>query len=149
MAVSSIAVPPDPRRDARALVLAGQVGAWPLFTLKQPYGAFEAGTVFRRAYGSAGARYLVNAVACQCPDYAQHGNICKHVRAYVLWEASQQPPAASTESLPSTPSTAPKVRPSYADLFPPCRGCGDLADGRDGYCDTCASEREWAARRAV
>src|SRR3712207_8564759 len=33
---------------------------------------------FRRAYGSSGERYLVNAVACQCPDYQQAGNICKH-----------------------------------------------------------------------
>jgi hypothetical protein len=136
MALSTIAVPADPKRDARARELVDQVGSWPLFTLKQPFGCFEAGTVFRRAYGSDGARYLVNAVACECPDYQQSQNICKHVRAVVLWEARQQP--------------APAPRPSYADLFPSCKGgCGDVADGRDGYCDRCASDREWQARRAA
>ena len=69
MAVQSIAVPPDAERDARARVLVDQVGAWPRHTLKVAWGSFEAGTVFRRAYGSKGARYLVNAVACECPDY--------------------------------------------------------------------------------
>lgn len=43
---------------------------------------------------------------------------------------------------------APKARPSYADLFPACKsGCGDLSETRDGYCDRCASDREWQARR--
>src|SRR4051812_7135923 len=128
MALSSIAVPPDPKRDARALVLSGHVGSWPKHTLKVAYGAFEAGTTFRRATGSHGEKYLVNAVCCTCPDAQQNGAICKHTRAYLIWEAGQQAPAP----------TAPKARPSYADLFPPCRGCGDLADGRDGYCDRCA-----------
>jgi hypothetical protein len=39
-----------------------------------------------------GARYLVNAIACECPDYQQAGNICKNVRAVVLFEAGQQSP---------------------------------------------------------
>ena len=68
MAISSIAVPPDPARDARAAALIDRVGTWPRYTLKVAWGAFEAGTVFRRATGSNGARYLVNAVACECPD---------------------------------------------------------------------------------
>ena len=130
MAVSSIAVPPDPRRDAKAAQLVDQVGTWPRFTLKQPYGSFEAGTVFRRAVGSNGARYLVNAVACACPDYQHNGVICKHVRAVVLFEQRQQP--------------APKSR--YELLFPACE-CGDLADGPDGMCSRCASELEWQQRR--
>jgi hypothetical protein len=136
MAVSSIAVPADPKRDARARVLAGHVGAWPRFTLKQPWGSFSAGTTFRRAPSSKGdgTRYLVNAVACQCPDYAERGNICKHVRAFILWEQRQQRPA-------------PTRRPSYADLFPACQGCGDVAEGKDGLCHRCASEREWSQRR--
>jgi hypothetical protein len=69
MAVSSIAVPPDTARDARARELAPLVGTWPRHTLKVAWGSLEAGTTFRRATGSNGARYLVNAVACECPDY--------------------------------------------------------------------------------
>jgi len=134
MAVSSIAVPPDPKRDAKAALLAPLVGTWPRHTLKVAWGSFEAGTVFRRATGSNGARYLVNAVACECPDYQQAGNICKHVRAVVLFEQRQQP--------------ASRYRPSYADLFEGCRDCGDLADGLDGRCSKCASDREHRQRMA-
>jgi hypothetical protein len=143
MALASIAVPPDAKRDARALELVDQVGSWSRFVLKQPYGSFPSGTVFRRAPSSKGdgTTYLVNAVACSCPDYQENGAICKHVRAVVLWEqhqVSQQP----------MPTSAP--RKSYADLFPACKGgCGDVADTRDGYCDRCASEREWQARQAA
>jgi len=89
MAVSSIAVPSDPKRDARALDLVPLVASWPRHTLKVDWGSFEAGTTFRRATGSRGARYLVNAVACECPDYQQSENICKHVRAVVLFEQRQ------------------------------------------------------------
>jgi hypothetical protein len=136
MALASITVLPDAKRDARARELVDQVGSWPKHTLKVAWGAFEAGTVFRRAPGSNGARYLVNGIACECPDYQQAGNICKHVRAVALWEARQQPAPI-----------APKPRASYVDIFPPCTGCGDLADGRDGFCFTCASDREWQARQ--
>jgi hypothetical protein len=132
MAVSSIAVPPDPARDARARALVDRVPTWPRHTLRVAWGSFSAGTTFRRATGSKGARYLVNAVACECPDYQQAGNICKHVRAVVLFEAGQQAPA-------------PKRRPSYADLFPACP-CGDIAEGKDGLCNRCASDREWSQR---
>src|SRR3954451_8912406 len=122
MAVASIAVPPDAKRGARARVLAGYVSSWPRFILRQSWGSFEAGTEFRRAPSSRNpeVRYLVNSVACQCPDYAQHGNVCKHIRAVVRWEASQQPASA-----------APRLRPSYADLFPACP-CGDITDSRAG-----------------
>ena len=137
MAVTSIAVPPDAKRDARARELVDQVPTWPKHTLKVAWGSFEAGTVFRRAYGSNGACYLVNAVACECPDYQQAGNICKHVRAVVLFEQQQAATVA-----------APAARPSYADLFPACP-CGDVADSRDGFCDRCASDREWQARLAA
>src|SRR5688572_873884 len=134
MAVSSIAVPPDPKRDARARALAGQVPTWPRHTLKVAWGSFEAGTTFRRAPGSNGARYLVNAVACECPDYQQGGHICKHIRAVVLFE----------QRVATAP--APKRRPSYADLFPACP-CGEVAENRDGLCDRCSSEREYRQRR--
>jgi len=79
MAVTSIAVPPDAKRDERARALAPFVGSWPKHTLKVAWGTFEVGTVFRRATGSHGERYLVNAVACQCKDYQEAGNVCKHV----------------------------------------------------------------------
>ena len=126
MAVQSIAIPPDPARDARAAALVGQVGTWPKHTLKVAWGAFPAGTVFRRAYGSNDARYLVNAVACECPDYQQAGMICKHVRAVVLFEQRQQP--------------APKERASYADLFAACSaGCGELVERKGEACYRCAS----------
>ncbi len=133
MAVSSIAVPPDPARDARAAALVDRVPTWPRFTLKQPWGSFEAGTTFRRATGSKGERYLVNAVACECPDYQQAGNVCKHVRAVVLWEQRQRPAIR-------------EVRGRYKALFPACRDCGDLADGLDNRCSRCASDREHEQR---
>ena len=127
MAVSSIAVPPDPARDARARALVDQVPTWPRHTLKVAWGSFEAGTVFRRATGSYGARYLVNAVACECPDYQQAGTICKHVRAVVLFEQRQQP--------------TPKRRAAYADLFAACAaGCGELVERKGEACHRCASD---------
>jgi hypothetical protein len=131
-AVQSIAVPPDPKRDARARELVASVATWPKHTLKVAWGSFEAGTVFRRDYGSNGERYLVNAVACQCADFQRAGFICKHVRAVVAFEQRQQP--------------SPKASPSYADLFEGCRDCGDLADGLDGRCSKCASDLEFRQR---
>ena len=130
MAVASIAVPPDARRDAKAATLAPLVGSWPRHTLKQPWGSFEAGTTFRRATDSKGEKYLVNAVACECPDYQQAENICKHIRAVVLWEAAQ------------VAASAPR-RKSYRDLFPACRvdGCTDDAGRAGGLCLTHASEQ--------
>lgn len=103
--MQDIIVHPDPKRDARARALVAQVPTWPKHTLRVQWGAFDAGTVFRRAYGSNGERYLVNAVACQCPDYQHGGNICKHVRAVRL-EAAQARDAAV------------KPRATYEDLFP-------------------------------
>jgi len=142
MAVSSIPVPPDPARDARARALVDRVGAWPRHTLKLPSGAFPAGTVFRRAPGSKGACYLVNAVCCECPDYQQSHNICKHIRAVLLWEQRIAAEDAALDAVLGPPSAS-----RYDRLFPGCKDCGDPADGKDGYCDRCASDREWAARR--
>lgn len=131
MAVSQILITPDASRDAKARVLAPQVGSWPRFVLKQAWGSFEAGTEFRRATGSKGERYLVNAVACQCPDYANRGNVCKHIRAYVQWEAREA---------------------TLAQLYPRCADCGARSEMR--VCDDCAATRERqdrlaAARRRV
>ena len=88
MAVASIAVPPDAKRDARAAELVASVAIWPGVTLRQPYGSFEAGSRFRQATGSHGERYLVNAVVCECQDY-RTGHICKHIRAFVRFEADR------------------------------------------------------------
>ena len=143
MAVHSIAVPPDPARDRRAAALVDSVGTWPRHTLKVAWGSFAAGTVFRRATGSDGARYLVNAVACECPDYQQAGHICKHIRALIAFEARQRREDAALDAILGP---APSARSRYEALFPACP-CGDLADSRDGYCDRCASDREWQARR--
>src|SRR4051812_47527135 len=107
MSVSSIAVLPDPGRDARARELVDHVPTWPRHTLKVAWGSFAAGTVFRRAPGSKGGRYLVNAIACECPDYQQSGNICKHVRAVVLWE---QQLAAEDAEIARVLGPAPKSR---------------------------------------
>ena len=134
MAVSSIAVPPDAKRDARARELVAHVATWPLFTLKQPHGSFPVGSQFRQATGSHGERYLANAVVCECCDY-DRGNVCKHIRAVVLWEAGQEP--------------APAPRSRYEALFEGCLDCGDLADGLDGRCSKCASDREDQQRMAA
>jgi hypothetical protein len=136
MAVASIAVPPDPKRDARARALAPFVGSWPKHTLKVAWGSFEAGTTFRRATGSCGEKYLVNAIACECPDYQQAGNICKHFRAIVLWEAGQQP----------APQPAPAPRVRYEDIFHACAaGCGDLVGRAGQSCYRCSSDRDYQA----
>lgn len=122
MALSSIAVPADTKRDGRARALVPFVASWPRHTLKVAVGSFEAGTTFRRAPGSNGAKYLVNAVACQCPDYQQAGQICKHVRAIVLWEAR---------------AAAPKRSTTYEAIFGrdcEARGCTDQASEGEEYC---------------
>jgi hypothetical protein len=84
---------------------------------------------------SGAAVYMAAEDGCTCPA-AQHSRTgdCKHQAAVRQHQA---------------PVVAPKPRVSYESLFPQCRGCHDIADGRDGYCDRCASEREWQARRAV
>jgi hypothetical protein len=126
VAVASIAVPPDPRRDALARELATAAHTWPIITLKRAHGSFDAGTTFRRCPGSRGATYLVNTVACECPDYQRSQNICKHVRAMVIFEAGRQQP-------PATPTT----------IWKPCAGrCGELlAPAHLGrFCNACTAK---------
>lgn len=132
MAVQSIAVPPDAKRDARARALAPHVATWPVFTLKQPHGSFPVGAQFRQATGSHGERYLVNAVVCECCDY-DRGNVCKHIRAVVLWEAGQQPAPAPA---------------SRHTMHRPClrKACGAILapEWPYRYCDHC-----WERQRSV
>jgi hypothetical protein len=78
--------------------------------------SLEAGTIFRRVTGSYCERYLVNAVACECPDYQEAGNICKHVRAIVLSEQRQQ----SAKAAPSPSSRHTTHRPCRR------RACGAI-----------------------
>lgn len=71
---------------------------------------------------------------CTCLGYQRRGTCTHSIAAQILHTA-----------------TRPRfARPSYADLFPECKtsGCTDVADHRDGYCDKCASDREWAERHA-
>jgi hypothetical protein len=129
MAVDRIAIPPDAARDARARELAKTAHTWPVVTLRKPWGRFKVGDRFRQTPNG----YRCNAVACSCPDYAEWGNICKHVRAVVLLE----------QRGPIRP-----VRQRFADLFPSCP-CGEISENRDGLCYQCASEREYQRRRAA
>lgn len=145
MALASIAVPPDPKRDAKAAELVPFVGTWPRYTLKVAWGAFEAGTVFRRAPSSKDdrTRYLVNAVACSCLDYQEAGYICKHVRAYALWEqqecealslASDAEVDAVCAGIEADAQARERAISRYSALYPACAvaGCDDapLKNGR-------------------
>lgn len=78
------------------------------------------------------AVYMTAVDACTCPA-AQNSRTgdCKHQ------EAVRQ----------HSVTVAPKPRPSYADLFPACP-CGDIAEGKDGLCDRCASDQEFEERFA-
>ena len=80
-----------------------------------------------------GAVYMTAADGCTCPA-AQHsvGGDCKHQVAVRQHQARQQQPAPAS---------------TYERLFPGCRDCGDLADGLDGRCSTCASDREHQLRQ--
>lgn len=84
MAVPSIAVKPDARRDAAARALVPSVAMWHRGSLKRPHGAFETGTRFLIAPGSNGGQYMVTRVSCTCPDYTRNGKVCKHIRAALL-----------------------------------------------------------------
>jgi hypothetical protein len=89
--------------------------------------------------GTSGKTYWARADArgCSCPFYVRAGRTCAHMlaveRAAMLEELAEQP--------------APRL--TADDLMPACRDCGDLADGLDGRCDRCASDREWNARREL
>lgn len=75
----------DQKRDALARKLAENAHIWTVVTLKQPFGAFDVGTVFWAVPSSApDVAYLANEKACQCADYVKAQNICKHVRAVRL-----------------------------------------------------------------
>jgi len=79
-----------------------------------------AGTQFRRAPSRCSdRRCLVNAVACECPDYQKAGHVCKHVRAVRLYEQHEY-----------------AIEQALADVAH-CKRCGLHAAGRSGYCPGC------------
>jgi hypothetical protein len=82
--------------------------------------------------GRTSAHYTTSS-GCTCKSF-EHRGVCSHAVAVQLHEQRQAQPA-------------PK-RASYADPFEACRDCGDLADGLDGRCCKCASDREWEACHA-
>jgi hypothetical protein len=90
--------------------------------------------------GQSNRVYLARADAagCSCIWNQQTGTTCSHMLAICL--------AALEDELRET---MPAPRTTYADLFPPCRACGDLTDAADRLCDRCATDREWEARRAA
>ena len=74
---------------------------------------------------------------CTCQGFQRRGT-CTHSIAAADVHKRQQPTRIPTSLIKT-----------YDELYPPCRGgCGDLADTRDGFCDRCASSREYEQRMA-
>jgi hypothetical protein len=90
--------------------------------------------------GTSGRIYTVRADArgCLCKFYQSGGRRCSHMLAVEL-------AALEDELAEQASAAAPKPRATYDDLFAACP-CGDLADGQDGMCSRCASDREWQQR---
>lgn len=80
------------------------------------------------------AVYMTAVDACTCPA-AQNSRTgdCKH-----------------QEAVRQHSVTVRVIRPRYASLFPECTtdGCYEIAEGKDGLCDRCASDREHDQRMA-
>lgn len=155
------------KRDGKALALFARCAEWQT-------GHTKDGRSFFAIPGSeAGLFHMTDQRECSCQDRQRSRNTCKHMRAVRLWMAAFATGAVAPKPRPATPGVvddagigdelivllpdgaallagvATATRKSYADLFPACKGgCGDLSDTRDGYCDRCASEREWRARHA-
>lgn len=88
-----------------------------------------------------GLVYMTSVDGCTCPA-AQNSRTgdCKH-------QAEVRRVMAPAPIRP--------VRARFEDLFPECKtdGCRDISETHDGFCDRCASDREFeqrlAARRAA
>lgn len=79
---------------------------------------------------------------CTCIGYQRRGTCTHAIAAQTLHQRQQEQAAELERVLGPAPTTR------YEALYPSCRsGCGDVAESRDGYCDRCASDREWQARR--
>lgn len=119
MAISSIAVPADPKRDAAAAELAESAHTWSTGTLTKAWGAFPVGTGFFYVPSSDGGHYQTNAVFCRgCVDY-RRGYICKHIRAVVLFTEQNRTPLKG-----------------YKELYPTCwtDGCTDDPEPGEEAC---------------
>lgn len=116
MALSRITIPPDAARDAKARELALTANLWPVETLKVPHGAFKRGDSFLVTPSG----YRVSAVVCECPDYQQSHNICKHIRALCLADAQR----------------ITKPTPKIEDLWDTCKekGCQDDPEPKSKWC---------------
>jgi len=81
--------------------------------------------------------YYATSSGCTCPSARHRGGVCKRQKRVVELEQRLTSKLEMSET-----------RPSYADVFPECRtdGCHDVADHPSGWCDRCASDREWEAR---
>jgi hypothetical protein len=89
----------------------------------------------------------VDGSGCTCQGFQRRGT-CTHAIAAGLVAAQQAEADAAQRRAHESMYPSPKRRPTYADLFPKCRTCHDIAESRDGYCDSCASTREHEARMA-
>jgi hypothetical protein len=121
--------------------LVDQVKTWHTGTLNRPWGAFEAGTVYRITPNG----HRCNSVFCSCDDY-RRGHICKHVRAVVIAEAEQSRLDAEIDQAIADALGVTIIERLRAE-FPPCMaGCGAITEG-NLYCDDCGAARERAAER--
>lgn len=86
--------------------------------------------------GNSGKVYRVRAdgAGCSCKWYAEGHPICAHMIA--------------VRRLNERPAIR-EVRGRFEALFPSCVDCNDLADGSDGRCSKCASDREFSQRQAA
>ena len=138
MAATSIAFPPDAKRDAAAREIVMGAGQWLRMRLRFETGSWKAGTKFYGVPSStSGAIYYTNLRYCSCPDYARRGMGCKHQRAVAehvraVRDAKHQQQAGSA----TVADPSPTRRRTYADFYPSC-DAGDCTDDREAgerYC---------------
>ncbi len=134
MALSMIPIPPDAARDKKARELAKTAHTWNVVTLKQDWGAFKKGDQALQTPNG----YRVNAVWCECPDYATWGNICKHIRTVAILDQRNLERERANRVVPGAVH-----QPQTARSWRRCQRCPALIDPAMGgrHCDSCAAER--------
>lgn len=123
MATSTVAVP------ARVATVLANASAWTAGRRKRDGKRFYfiPSTTSEAVYMTA-----VDACTCLAAQNSRTGD-CKHQAA------------VRQHSVVARPAPA---RPSYEALFPACP-CGDIAEGYDGLCNRCGSDREHEQRLAA